>query len=42
VVHYRAGHQFPQQHRPEQLTSAYFMIRKRAEADTLKQMEAWA
>jgi hypothetical protein len=26
----------------EQLTLAYFMIRKRAEADTRKQMEAWA
>ena len=26
----------------EELTLAYFMIRKRAEADTRKQMEAWA
>lgn len=26
----------------EQLTLAYFLIRKRAEADTRKQMEAWA
>lgn len=26
----------------EQLTLAYFMIRKRAEADSRKQMEAWA